>query len=83
MNLKPGAKLVGTWEPRPRRLSEYELRQLSHDARLQYAIENPMTEAEREQAFLREDEIERFELHGELIVNSRLWDDGPIGPDGE
>jgi len=74
----PGTKLVSTSLPDRRRLSKAELSRMSHQAQLEYALWGPKpTEYEREEELKREQEIEDYELRGELIVGSRLYDDGP------
>ena len=65
--------LVSSTDPPKRRKTEYELRRMSHEQRLWYEIQNPKTEAEREQEFLREGAV----LAGDETYTGDYHDDGP------
>jgi len=77
-SLLDGVKLVSSSAPSRQRLTKYELARMSHDDQLAYHLWGPKpTSLELEAELRREQEIEDFELHDELIVGSRLYDDGP------
>ena len=72
--------LVSSTTRPARRKTPAELRAMPHEARLMYEIRNPPSEFEREQEFLREGEIQRYLLEGEVLIGTALWDDGPPDP---
>lgn len=71
-----GVRMVTTLPIRERRKSADELKAMSHDARLIYELEHPMTDDEKYEALEREDAEHFYGVTGEIPTTGSLREDG-------
>src|SRR5262245_30864310 len=73
-----GKKMVSS-RPEPTRVfSKAELAAMSPEQRLMCEVFSPQpSEREREEALKHEDDLARYHATGDVVVGSRLYDNGP------